>query len=135
MAVHSAAATRAMLAAGADPFIASDEGITMLHIAAHLEPGVTAALLGAGLPLESNNQYSWTPLMFAAHAGNAGVVEQLLAAGANPASRNSEGLSVLQVARNMREADHTPHDPAERFRRDRIRVVALLEAALARQAR
>ena len=121
-----------MLAAGADPFIASDEGITMLHVAAHLEPGVTAALLGAGLPLESGNQYSSTPLMFAAHAGNAGVVERLLAAGANPETRNSEGLSVLQVARNMREADHSPHHPAERFRRERDRVVALLEAALPR---
>jgi hypothetical protein len=135
MAVQSAAAMRAMLAAGADPFIASDEGVTMLHVAAHFDLGVTAALLRAGLPLESSNNYGWTPLMTAAHAGNAGVVERLLGAGANPASTNSEGLSVLQVARNIREADHAPHHPAERFRRDRDRVVTLLEAALARRAR
>ena len=135
LAVRSESATRAMLAAGADPFTASAEGITMLHIAAGLEPGVTAALLRAGLPLESSNQYGEMPLMFAAHAGNAGVVEQLLGAGANPASRNSEGLSVLQVAQNLRDADHEPHHPAERFRRDRDRVVTILEAALARRAR
>jgi hypothetical protein len=104
---RSAGATRALLAAGASPFLPS-----LVYHASYGDPGRVALLIKAGAPMDvSNEGTGLTPLMIAANAGNAGVVEVLLGAGANPAAF-ARGKSALDLARQSREAyQHMPWLP------------------------
>jgi hypothetical protein len=69
--------------------------------------------------------------MEAVRQGNERGVELLLAAGANPATRDGNGRSALELARAIRDSGIDRPDPGLRFRRDRSRVIALVEQALA----
>ena len=125
---RSAAATRALLAAGASPFLPS-----LVYQAAYGNPARVALLIKAGAPMDVvNDGTGLTPLMAAANAGNAGAVEVLLAAGANPAT-SARGQSALDLARQSRRSyQHMPWLPTAP---DFDRVIALLEHALSARGR
>jgi hypothetical protein len=139
MLVQSAAAARALLAAGANPFARSDVGWTPLGQAATLPPDVTDMLLKAGVrvdePTDSDGQ---TALWQAACRGNAEVVARLLAAGADPARRTGR-VSPLECARERQAAvrrlrEWLPDDKP-RFLEDFDGVIGLLVQALAKRRR
>jgi ankyrin repeat protein len=120
---RSAAATRALLSAGANPFLPS-----LVYRAAYGDAARVALLIKAGAPVDvADVGTSLTPLMVAANAGNAAVVEVLLAAGANPAA-TARGKSALDLARDSRRAyEHMAWLPIPP---DFSRVIELLERAL-----
>jgi hypothetical protein len=127
----SAAATRLLLAAGANPFVQNDNGFTAMSQAAYKEPGVTVALLAAGVPPDIPDADSGRrPLMAMACEGNADAVVALLKAGADPATRLN-GKSALDCARERRASErnrqgtHPPYIDYEK-------TVAVLEQALRR---
>lgn len=135
MMVRSAAATRALLEAGAIPFAKNDYGGTPLGWAVHLAPDVTEVLLKAGVqvdqPTDSDGR---TALWEAACRGNVGVVNLLLRAGADPARRPG-GLSAVECARRGKE-DARSRRPSvlagkPPFVEDFDGVIAALEQVLA----
>jgi ankyrin repeat protein len=136
--VRSAAAARALIAAGADASAVDDYSQAPLKNAADLPPEVTSVLLKAGAPVDAPvDHVGNTALILAASAGNLGVVKLLLAAGANPESRVWSGTA-LDAARNAREFDQhrlrlLGDVPATRttFTPDFDGVIAALEKALA----
>jgi ankyrin repeat protein len=82
------------------------EGWTALHYAstgAHLP--VMALLIGAGAQVDALSPNGTTPLMMAAHYGNAAAVKLLLEAGAHPQLKNQLGLSALDFARSADRPD------------------------------
>jgi hypothetical protein len=137
MMVRSAAAARALLAAGAIPFARNENGLTALGRAAHLAPEVTEVLLKAGVqadqPADSDGR---SALWQAACGGNAGVVKLLLDAGADPSHR-AGGTSAVECARRGREDARmikpSTLDRKPPFVEDFDGVIALLDQALARR--
>lgn len=130
--VRSAAALRALLAAGADPFTPTPEGLSLLYLGAYMEPEVTALLLRSGLPVDAIDPRTGDrPLALAVRAGNARVVDMLLAAGANAAWRDSEGRRLVELARAVERSRSHPPDPQRPYQQDYAEVIALLERALA----
>lgn len=104
--VRSVEATRLLLEAGADPFKRSIYGGTALGWAARLRSDVAALLLRSGVPVDDpQDEEARTPLWSAACAGNADVVAVLLAAGANPATRNTLGVSARDCAKTNMSTD------------------------------
>ena len=98
-----AAVVRDVLAAGADCNARDQDGMTVLHRAAHrgCNGGVVAALLVAGAdPTERNDRWSgWTPLHFAAEgAMGASAVTTLLDAGADVMAVGADGRTPLHLA-------------------------------------
>lgn len=82
------------------------DGWTALHYAstgAHLP--VMALLIGAGAQVNALSPNGTTPLMMAAHYGNAAAVKLLLDAGANAQQKNQLGLSALDFARSADRPD------------------------------
>jgi hypothetical protein len=137
MMVRSSAAARALIEAGAIPFVRNDNGGTPLGWAVHLGPDVTEVLLKAGVQVDqSTDSDGRTALSQAACGGNAGVVKLLLIAGANPALRPG-GTSAVDCARQGRENTRLGRpsvlDSKPPFFEDFDGVIALLEQALARQ--
>lgn len=61
-------------------------------------PEVVDVLLEAGADPNVRQALGWTPLLGAAHNGDAASVRSLLAAGADPRAINDEGRSVLELA-------------------------------------
>lgn len=124
----SAAAARALIDAGADPR-KGDGSWTPLVAAGHKRPEVAQVLLDAGARPDDTDINRNRPLYAAACAGNAGVVEILLKAGANPAAPGKSGESPLQCARRKkRNAEAARDGDFERdFERDFDRVIGLLE--------
>jgi len=57
-----------------------------------------AALVDAGIAIDSANDNGATALMYAASAGKAGVVERLLARGADPRPETLDGFSAMDLA-------------------------------------
>lgn len=95
----AAAEVAALIAAGADLAIRNADGNTALWIACvgdHLH--IIDALVDAGIALDSANDNGATALMYAASAGKAGVVEKLLARGADPRPETLDGFSALDLS-------------------------------------
>ena len=62
-----------------------DDGTSALHWAAYVNDAETsAALIRAGARVDAPNRYRVTPLALASQNGNAAIIEQLVAAGADP---------------------------------------------------
>jgi len=115
--------THALLAAGADPNIANQAGMTPLHLAAHgpprltrwdlygdeeyevRTPEITRMLLQAGVDPNPRDNNGNTPLHFAAQWGHRRLVEPLLAGGADPLALNAQNQPPLGLAaaREQRE--------------------------------
>lgn len=101
---------RAFLEAGADPNAREARGFTTLHVAAAFG---TADVIGVLLPLVADphapGPLGYTPLMLAATAGTRPeVLDLLLAAGADPLARSSEGKRAVDYARDNDEIFGTP---------------------------
>ena len=82
------------------------EGWTALHYAstgAHLQ--VMTLLIGAGASIDARSPNGTTPLMMAAHYGNAAAVKLLLDAGADAQLKNQLGLAALDFARGAERTD------------------------------
>ncbi len=137
MMVRSSAAARALLEAGAVPFVRNDNGGTPLGWAVHMGPEVTQVLLKAGVqvdqPTDSDGR---TALWQAACRGDVDLVKLLLNAGANPTLR-PDGTSAVDCARQGRENARLRRpsvlDSKPPFNEDFDGVIALLEQALAKR--
>jgi ankyrin repeat protein len=90
-----------LLAVGADPTLADNVGFTPLHFAAQEQhPAVIGMLLDAGADVQAADRWGNTPLwraVFTAH-GDIATSTVLLAAGANPDTVNSTGVSPRELA-------------------------------------
>ncbi|HEU4571896.1 MAG TPA: ankyrin repeat domain-containing protein [Candidatus Limnocylindrales bacterium] len=93
--------TRALLESGADVNArsANDFSVLPLHSAvAGNHAAVAALLVEAGADVNGRQRGGWTPLHGAAEHGASDTVERLLAAGADPAARNDDGVSAADLA-------------------------------------
>lgn len=96
---------KALLKAGADVKAQDERGYTALVSACYNPeldrgfPEVVRALIDAGADIETQIFYGIRPLMLAAGAGEAGVVEVLLKAGAEPKARNEGGRTALMMVK------------------------------------
>ncbi|HEX5015906.1 MAG TPA: ankyrin repeat domain-containing protein [Candidatus Limnocylindrales bacterium] len=96
------AAARTLLAAGADPNLRSrnDFAVMPIHSAVAGRHGVVvAALLDAGADPNVHQRHGWTPLQGAAEHGDVESVDRLLAAGADVAATNDDGVTAAELAR------------------------------------
>ena len=96
-----AAATRALLAAGADVNARSANPFSVLPIhsaTAGNHDDVVAVLIDAGADVNATQRHGWTPLHGAAQNGSVASVERLLTAGADPAARNDDGTTAIELA-------------------------------------
>jgi len=76
-------------------------GVTLLSLAVFKnDPDTLRFLIRRGADVNHKDKLGFTPLHWAANVdfGDTAVVELLLKAGANPATRNADGLTPLQVA-------------------------------------
>jgi ankyrin repeat protein len=99
---HAAAASRLLIESGADVNARSANSFSVmpLHSAvAGNHDAVVAVLIDAGADVNATQPHGWTPLLGAAKNGSLASVERLLAAGADPAARNDDGASALELAR------------------------------------
>lgn len=100
-----------LLAAGADVDTAGELGFTALFHACHNadadrgHPEVVQALIAAGANKEACIGYGVRPLMYAAGHGEAGVVQALLDAGADPMARNQGGRTALMMVKDRDYVD------------------------------
>ena len=95
-------ASRDLLAAGADVNARSNNSLSVLPIHSAVAGGhdeVVAVLVDAGAEVNATQAGGWTPLHGAAQTGSLVSVERLLAAGADPAARNDDGTTALDLAR------------------------------------
>ncbi len=93
-----AATTRALLAAGANPDHADTSGMRPLHEAVLKAPALVDALLAAGAAVDGG-RHPRTPLALAIEQGAAGIVDLLIARGADVDRRSGHlGLRPLFVA-------------------------------------
>jgi hypothetical protein len=127
---RSEAAVKVLLDAGANPNLKNEYGNSALHSATRFAPGAAIALIKAGARIDEANLGGMTPLGEGACWGNAGVVEALLNAGANPGTA-AGGMSALECARRGKtERGADRGDQA--VQRDFDRVISLLTQALAK---
>jgi hypothetical protein len=139
MLVQSAAVTRVLIAAGANPNAVNDNGGTPLGWSVSLASEVGQLLLRAGARADGpSDRDGRTPLWRAACVGHADLVAFLLAAGADPAATAS-GKSALECARDARNAaarlKPSLLDEKPPYTRDFDRTIVLLEQALAKRQR
>ena len=98
---------QALIAGGASVSMREGSGINLLHWAAIANrPSVIPALATAGIPVNDQDKFGFTPLMYAATLdfGDAETVKTLLRAGANPGIRNNEGRTAREQARYLRHS-------------------------------
>ena len=63
------------------------------------------ALCAHGAELDGRNKDQWTPLILAACAGRTKICEMLLALGADPSLKDSEGKTALDYARERNKPE------------------------------
>ncbi|MCE2558139.1 MAG: ankyrin repeat domain-containing protein, partial [Acidobacteria bacterium] len=100
----------ALLEAGANLELRTDQGLTPLHVAVvfNKNPAIIAALLEAGANLEARTDRDWTPLHAATSSNeNPVVVAALLDAGADPNARTKEGETARQLASDNEALSNT----------------------------
>jgi ankyrin repeat protein len=98
----AAAVSRALLEAGADVNARSSNDFAVLPIHSAVAGGhddVAAVLIEAGADVNATQRHGWTPLHGAAQNGSLATVTRLLAAGADRAARNDDGVSAADLAR------------------------------------
>ena len=96
---------RTLVAAGANAKMTESTGINLLHWASIANrPEVIPVLVQAGVPINAQDNFHYTPLMYAAAIdfGDTRVLKALLKAGADPKIRNGEGRTALEQARYYR---------------------------------
>ena len=92
-----------LLAAGADPEAATDDGLRPLHLA---RAAAVRPLVRAGADLEARNAMGQTPLIVQAQEGDGcPALIELLAVGAARDARDADGLTASDYARARGEAD------------------------------
>jgi uncharacterized protein len=99
----AAAASRLLIGAGADVNARSENSLSVLPIhsaVAANHDDVVAVLVDAGADVNARQSGGWTPLHGAAQNGSLASVERLLAADADQAARNDDGMSALELARD-----------------------------------
>ncbi|HKY34617.1 MAG TPA: ankyrin repeat domain-containing protein [Polyangiaceae bacterium] len=90
---------RALLAVGANPNLVNDQSETALTFAVvWRQAGVVALLLRSGAKADKPIR-PWTPLMYAAQAGDVRIARQLLKAGARPNRTDSYGRTASDIAK------------------------------------
>ena len=100
----------ALLEAGANLELRTDQGLTPLHVAVgfNKNPAIIAALLEAGANLEARTDRDWTPMHAATSSNeNPVVVAALLDAGADPNARTKEGETARQLASDNEALSNT----------------------------
>lgn len=97
---HDLPAVRRLVQEKADVNGAQGDGMTALHWAAQADDAeMTRVLLAAGASVTATTRLGGiTPLVLAATAGNAGVVQALLDAGADPRTAKATGTTPLMLA-------------------------------------
>jgi uncharacterized protein len=101
----------ALLTAGADAGATDERGYTALFFACYNadldcgHPQVVELLLLAGSDKEACIGFGVRPLMYAAGNGEAGVVQALLRAGADPLARNEVGRTALMMVKDRDYVD------------------------------
>ena len=97
-----AGASRVLIDAGADVNARSANSFSVLPLHSAVAGGhdeVVAVLIDASADVNATQPHGWTPLLGAARNGSLASVDRLLAAGADPAARNDDGSSALDLAR------------------------------------
>ncbi len=98
---------RTLIAAGANAKMTESTGINLLHWATIANrPELIPVLAAAGVPINAQDNFHYTPLMYAATIdfGDTRVLKALLKAGADPKIRNDDGRTALEQARYYRHA-------------------------------
>src|SRR3984957_7571074 len=124
-------AALALIAQHVNVNIATSDGTTALHWAAHNgDVELVERLLGAGADAKAKNQFGATPMSEAAFAGNVAIVEKLLKAGADPDSPSADGQTALMlVARTDNVAaaklllDHGAHVDAREKQKEQTALM------------
>jgi ankyrin repeat protein len=96
------AAVRLLLDRGADPNQAARNPakVTALHAAVSSnQPAIVEWLLEAGADVNARQQIDYTPLMGAAANARTAILDLLLARGADPALRTTDGKTAADLAR------------------------------------
>jgi ankyrin repeat protein len=99
----------ALIAGGADVSGAESTGVNLLHWATITNrTAVIPVLLAAGVPLDAEDGFGFTPLMYAAtlDQGETEALEALLKAGADRNIKNEEGRTPLQQAQRLGHVQH-----------------------------
>lgn len=100
VAERDVAALRALLKSGADVNAAKGDGLTAIHqVAIDGDREMAKLLIYAGANLKATTRLGgYTPLLLAARDGDAGMIETLLAGGADPNQATTNGTSPLMFA-------------------------------------
>jgi len=101
----NARAMDALLAAGADPNINTESGLTLLHLAANAQ--IVELAVQAGLDIHARARNGQTPLHVASRWGNADTIMALLAGGARTDARDNKGRTAFDLASLNSRIKHT----------------------------
>ena len=101
----NARAMCALLAAGADPNIDTESGLTLLHLAANVQ--TVGLAVYAELDIHARARNGQTPLHVASRWGNADTIIALLAAGARIDARDNKEHTAFDLASLNSRIKHT----------------------------
>jgi hypothetical protein len=88
-----------LLEAGADPAVASHEGLTALHYAANWDiRGAVPLLVAHGADPDGVSREGKTALQYAAERGSPSPAQELLSCGADPLIRDQDGHTPAELA-------------------------------------